>query len=189
MPETTRGPWTLRTSATIYENPWIGVTHHEVLRPDGQPGVYGVVHFKNLAIAILPLDDDGNTWLVGQHRFPLDLFSWEVPEGGGSLGSDPLAAAQRELKEETGIVAERWDEILRMHMSNSVSDESAVGFVARGLRFEAAEPEGSEQLTVRKVPFSEVFAMVMRGEISDALSVATVLKAHALQLPECRAKG
>lgn len=172
-----RGPWGIKSSQQIYENPWIALTHHDVKRPDGELGVYGTIHFKNHAIGILPLDDEGNTWLVGQHRFPLDLYSWEIPEGGGPHGIDLLDSAKRELKEETGIVALRWTPLLKMHLSNSVTDEQSISYLAQGLSFEAATPEGTEELTVRKLPFEEVYQMVARGEITDALAVATILRA------------
>jgi 8-oxo-dGTP pyrophosphatase MutT (NUDIX family) len=180
MTKSKRGPWTISAVRTAYDNPWISVDHHDVVRPDGKPGVYGTVRFKNLAIAILPLDDDGNTWLVGQHRFPLDQYSWEIPEGGGAKGVAPLQSARRELKEETGIVAREWTEVLRMHLSNSVTDEESISFLARGLSFEAAAPEGDEELTVKKVSFEEVYRMVLRGEITDALAVATILRVKCM---------
>jgi len=176
------GPWRVLTQRPIYSNAWIDVTHHEVLTPRGEPGIYGTVRFKHLAVAVLPLTDDGFTWLVGQHRFPLDRYFWEIPEGGARPGEDPLLAGQRELREETGLVATRWDRVLEMHLSNSVTDEASVSYVARGLTQGEAEPEGTEELALKKVPFAEVCAMVARGEITDALSVATVLRVQVMLL-------
>lgn len=170
------GSWTVLTRTPKYGNPWIDVVHHEVLDPSGKAGIYGTVHFKNLAIGILPLDAEGYTWLVGQHRFPLDAYSWEIPEGGGAIGVDPLEAAKRELKEETGLSAGRWDRILEMHMSNSVTDERAVAYLARDLSHGDAAPESTEELTVKRLPFDDVYEMVRRGEITDALAVATILR-------------
>ena len=138
------------------------------------------VHFKNRAIAILPLDKDYNTWLVGQYRFTVSAYSWEIPEGGGPEDTDPLQAAKRELLEETGIVAKQWTPLLELHLSNSVSDELAIGYIAQDLKFEAAQPEDSEDLTVVKRPFDDVLQMAMDGRISDALAVACVLKAARL---------
>lgn len=174
------GPWRVLERRPIYANPWIEVTHHDVLDPSGRPGTYGTVHFKNRAIAVLPLDHENHTWLVGQHRFPLREYSWEIPEGGGPLGEDPLDAAKRELKEEVGLVAGRWERILDMHMSNSVTDEVSISYLARDLTLGDAEPESTEDLKVRRVPFEDVFQMVLRGEITDALSVATILRVKLL---------
>ena len=173
-------PWQTLDSEVRYDNPWIRVIHHDVLNPSGNPGIYGKVHFKNRAIAILPLDKDYNTWLVGQYRFTVSAYSWEIPEGGGPEDTDPLQAAKRELLEETGIVAKQWTPLLELHLSNSVSDELAIGYIAQDLKFEAAQPEDSEDLTVVKRPFDDVLQMAMDGRISDALAVACVLKAARL---------
>ena len=174
-------PWKLLQKKEIYDNPWIRIEHHDVLNPAGNPGIYGVVHFKNLAIGIVPIDDKGYTWLVGQFRYTLNDYSWEIPEGGGPLGTDPLASAQRELLEETGITAREWTKILDLHPSNSVSDEAGVAYIARGLSFGAAEPEETEDLRVRRIPLSEAIDMAMDGRITDALSLAALFKVHILQ--------
>jgi 8-oxo-dGTP pyrophosphatase MutT (NUDIX family) len=173
-----RGPWLVHETRQVYQNPWIAVTEHDVTRPDGQPGVYGVVNFANLAMAILPVFEDGSIMLVGQHRFPQDRYSWEIPEGGGPLADDPLASARRELKEETGLSAENWREILRMDLSNSVTDEAAIGYLATGLTRGEAEPEGTEELETRQVPFRAALEDVSKGVISDALTVAMLLRAY-----------
>ncbi len=173
--DSTRNPWTTLSADTRYENPWIKVTHHDVTDVAGNPGIYGTVHFKNTAIGIVPLDNDLNTWLVGQYRFPLKSYSWEIPEGGGEATASTLASAQRELQEETGITAERWEKILDLHLSNSVSDEKAVIYLARDLQFGEAAPEDCEQLVIRKLPFSEALRMALDGEITDAMAVAGLL--------------
>ena len=175
-------PWTTLDSRKIYENNWIGITEHQVINPSGGKGIYGEVHFKNLAIGILPLDEAHNTWLVGQYRFPLNAYSWEIPEGGGPLHLDPLDSAKRELLEETGITANNWQELQRMHLSNSVSNELAIIYIARDLTMGEAEPEETEQLTLRKLPFEEAYQMVLRGDITDSMSVAAILKTQLLLL-------
>jgi ADP-ribose pyrophosphatase len=176
-------PWKILESREIYDNPWIGVTEHKVINPRGGKGIYGVVHFKNLAIGILPLDQDLNTYLVGQYRFPLGRYSWEIPEGGGRLGVDPLESAKRELLEETGLKAESWELIQEMDLSNSVSDEQAYIFLARDLSQHEAEPEETEELKIRKLPFEEAFQMVINGEITDSLSVAAILRTKIILDP------
>ena len=179
----TENPWKTLSSKEIYENPWISLTEHQVVNPGGGKGIYGKVHFKNLAIGILVLDEDANTWLVGQYRYPLNEYSWEIPEGGGFLGTDPLESAKRELKEETGITANSWTEIQHIHLSNSVSDELGIIYLARELIYGEAEPEETEQLTICKLPFDKAFEMVLNGEITDSLSVAAILKVKVLNLP------
>jgi 8-oxo-dGTP pyrophosphatase MutT (NUDIX family) len=177
-------PWQITSEKAVYDNPWINVTEYEVINPSGNPGIYGKVHFKNLAIGVLPLDTELNTYLVGQYRFPLSQYSWEVPEGGGPEGTDPLASAQRELLEETGLKANNWTEIQRLHLSNSVSDELSILYLARDLKQFEAEPEDTEQLIVHKLPFAEVYQMVCDGTITDAMTVAAVLKVQLLILEE-----
>ena len=169
-------PWTVLNERTIYDNKWIGLTEYDVLNPSGGKGIYGKVRYKNLAIGILPLDEKGNTWLVGQYRFVLDAYSWEIPEGGGDPALAPVESARRELLEETGLVAADWLLLMEMHLSNSVSDERAYMFLARGLEQREAEPEETEQLVIRKLPFEEAYRMVERGEITDSMSVASILK-------------
>ncbi|MEO6522733.1 MAG: NUDIX hydrolase [Mucilaginibacter sp.] len=169
-------PWKITSEQNIYDNPWIGVTEYQVINPSGNPGIYGKVHFKNLAIGIIPLDEDLNTYLVGQYRFPTDSYSWEIPEGGGPHVDDPLDSAKRELLEETGLKANKWTELQRMHLSNSVCDELSIVYLAQGLEQHEAEPEDTEQLIIKKVPFEQVYQMVDRGEITDSVTVAAVLK-------------
>lgn len=171
-----KNPWKTLKTRVAYENPWLKVTHSDVLNPAGNPGIYGVVHFKNIAVGIIPIDEEGNTWLVGQYRYTLDQYCWEIPEGGCPLGGSPLEAAKRELKEETGIKAEKWTEILNTHLSNSVTDEFGTIFLAEALTFGEAMPEETEDLKVRKLPLEEALGMVLRGEITDSLSVMGLLK-------------
>jgi len=178
-------PWRRLSRRVAYRNPWIEVLHDDVVRPDGQPGVYGVVHFLHRAIGVVPLDTDtGRVLLVGQFRYTLDRYSWEVPEGGGGFDEDPEAAARRELAEETGYTGGEWRELLRADLSNSVTDEAAIMFVATGLVVGPAAPDGTEQLATRWVTFDESIAMIAAGEIRDAMSILA-LQALALE----RARG
>ncbi len=174
-------PWTTLKSTLKYDNPWIEVVEHDVINPGGGKGIYGKVHFKNQAVGVVPIDEEGNTWLVGQHRYTLNAFSWEIPEGGAPYGENVLEAAKRELKEETGLTASSFQEILVMHNSNSVTDEIAYVFLATGLKQGTAELEESESdLIVKKLPFSEALEMVMKGEITDSMTVAGFLKASII---------
>ncbi len=176
------GPWRVTSRKTAFDNPWISVVDHGVLHPDGTPGEYGVVNFKNLAIGILPIDDEGFVWLVGQHRFPSDRYSWELPEGGGPIEIAPLESAMRELEEETGLSAQSWAEFSAFDISNSVTDERAICFFAWDLAPGAAAPEPSEALTIKRVSFNALLEMVMSGEITDSLTIVMTLTAYAKAL-------
>lgn len=173
-----RGPWTRKSVRSIYENPWIHVEHHEVVRPDGNDGIYGVVHFKNFAVGVLPLDDEGYTWLVGQYRYPLDVYSWEIPEGGALAGEDPLLAVQRELAEETGLTATEWVDLGGIHTSNAVCNESGRVYLARGITVGLAHPDGDELIAIKRIPFAEAIAMASDGRITDCISVVTIFRAR-----------
>ncbi len=168
--------WKKLDSRVVYDNPWITVREDRVLNPGGGENEYGHVHFKNKAIAIVPLDEDRNTWLVGQDRYTLGAYSWEVPMGGATDGEEPLAAAKRELKEETGLTAEKWTKVMTLHLSNSITDEEGIVFVAEDLREGEPEFDETEKLEIRKMPLKDALEMVDRGEITDAASVAALLK-------------
>ncbi len=170
------GNWKRKSRKTEYDNNWIRVDHDEVVNPNGGNGIYGVVHYKNLAIGIIPIDEEDNTWLVGQHRYPQNKYTWEIIEGGGPLAIDPLDSAKRELQEEVGLTADSYELLLEMDLSNSVSDEKALIYVAKGLNHVINNPDDTEVLDVVKKPFSEVLRMVMKGEITDSMSVAGILK-------------
>ncbi|WP_317898566.1 NUDIX hydrolase [Aurantibacillus circumpalustris] len=176
MAKKEQNTWVTLSSEIKYNNPWIKLTEHKVLNPAGNEGIYGVVDFKNMAIGVLPLDEDYNTWLVGQWRFPLKAYSWEIPEGGGPLGIDPLESAKRELKEETGLIAGKYTELGGIHTSNSVCNESGLLYLAQDLTLTEAEPEESEDLQLKKIPFEEAYQMVMDGRITDSLSMVAILK-------------
>jgi len=188
MSKEEKNPWQIISEKNIYDNPWINITEFDVINPGGGNGIYGKVHFKNLAIGILPLDENMNTYLVGQYRFPLDQYSWEIPEGGGMIGIDPLISAQRELIEETGLVATQWTEILRMHLSNSVTDEYAIIYIATGLQQKKPMPEETEKIAIKKLAFEEAYNMVQQGLITDSMSVAAIQKIKLMQLDGSFAK-
>jgi 8-oxo-dGTP pyrophosphatase MutT (NUDIX family) len=170
----THNPWQTLSSREVYENPWIRLREDAVIRPDGEEGIYGVVHFKNVAIGVLAVEGDF-IYLVGQYRYTLGQYSWEIPEGGCPEGEDYLSAAQRELAEETGLRAVKWEQMGEARLSNSVTDEYAVWFMATGLTQGELDPEGTEQLVVRRVPFAEALRMALAGEITDALSLLAIL--------------
>ena len=170
------GGWKTKTSHVIYENPWIKVSHEEVITPKGTDGIYGVVHFKNTAIGVVPLDDEGNTWLVKQSRYALNQYTWEIPEGGCPHGEEPINAAKRELEEEVGLQAHRWEQLMTMHLSNSVTDEFCVVFVARDLFPGTQQLESTEDIEYKKLPLKEAIEMVKSGEITDGISVAALLR-------------
>lgn len=177
-----QNPWTTISINEVYDNPWINITHREVIDFSNKRGIYGKVHFKNIALGILPLDQDLNTWIVGQYRYTLEQYSWEIPEGGGKMGEDPIHSAKRELLEETGIKAKKWMKVLDIHTSNSITDEYGICYVAQDLTFGQSEPESCEDLEIRKIPFEELYQMVMRGEITDSLTIATVMKVKLMLL-------
>jgi 8-oxo-dGTP pyrophosphatase MutT (NUDIX family) len=175
-------PWEILHEKQIYENNWIKVTEYDVINPSGGKGIYGKVHFKSFAIGIVALDDDLNTYLVGQYRFVLNSYSWEIPEGGGAFGVDKLESAKRELIEETGLVAAEWTQLMNLHLSNSVSDELATIFLARKLSQQQARPEETEQLVVKRIPFEETYQMVVDGKITDSMAVAGILRVKLMIL-------
>jgi ADP-ribose pyrophosphatase len=181
MMHSVKNPWTTLERVEKYDNPWIALREDAVLNPKGGRGIYGVVHFKNRAIGVLPLDADGYTYLVGQWRYALNAYSWELPEGGGPLSEPPLEAAKRELLEETGFRAAHWQEILRMHLSNSVTDEESLVYLATGLEAGEATPEDTEELSVKRVKLEDVLHMVLRGEITDSITVAAVLRVSLMR--------
>jgi 8-oxo-dGTP pyrophosphatase MutT (NUDIX family) len=177
-----KNPWTTLSVREIYENPWIKVDEHQVINPAGGRGIYGKVHFKNKAIGIVALDEHNNTWLVGQWRYPLNEWSWEIPEGGGSMEQDPVDSAKRELKEETGLTAKNWNLIVRTHLSNSVSDEEGFIFLAEGLVEGNSELEETEaDMKVWKLPLHEALQMVIDGKITDSLTVMGILAVARLK--------
>ncbi len=175
--QSSKNPWQTHSTKVVYDNTWIQVSESLVTNPGGGDGIYGVVHFKNRAIGVIPIDDQDHTWLVGQFRYPTNTYEWEIPEGGCPSEEMPMDAARRELKEETGLVASNYEILIDgMALSNSVSTELATVFVASNLSQFEAEPEESEELCVRRLPLEEAVQMVIDGVITDAISVAGLLK-------------
>jgi 8-oxo-dGTP pyrophosphatase MutT (NUDIX family) len=174
-------PWQTLSSRTVYENPWISIRHEEVINPGGGVGIYGVVHMKNTATGVVPLDAEGYTYLVGQYRYTLNEYSWEIPEGGSPEGIDPLASAKRELKEETGFSAAKWTTLSRIHTSNSVTDEAGFIYLAEELTAGDTDPEETEDLRVWRLPLKEAVQLVMDNRITDSISIAGLLKAARLK--------
>jgi 8-oxo-dGTP pyrophosphatase MutT (NUDIX family) len=188
-------PWKRGAERVVYENPWIRVSHHEAVAPTGRPAQYGLVSFKNLAIAVLPLHDDGTVTLVGQNRFALSDYSWELPEGGSPYGEDPLEGAKRELAEETGLKAAVWRPVLRAQLSNSVTDERALGYIAFGLSScdEGHQRDDTEEIALARAPFREALDAALAGHMEDVLTVAMLLRAYHMaregELPDALARA
>lgn len=172
----TQNPWKVQSSKKVFENPWFTLREDDVINPGNGLSHYGKINFKNLAIGIIPLDENNNTWLIGQYRYVPDCYSWEIPMGGGPLDIDPLESAKRELKEETGLIAQDWQELMKLHTSNSVTDERGLVYVARNLTQGETEFEETEDLLIQKLPIEEAIERVLSGEITDAISVAGLLR-------------
>ena len=169
-------PWKQQSNRRVYENPWFRLDEDEVINPGGGLSHYGKILFRNLAIGIIPLDEHDNTWLVGQYRYVPDCYSWEIPMGGGPLQIDPLESAKRELREETGLSADHWQTLMHLHTSNSVTDERGIVYVATGLTEGKTEFEDTEDLQLMKLPLDDAIQHVIDGEITDAISVAGLLR-------------
>ena len=174
--------WKKISGSTVFENDWMSVHEDHVVNPRGGENQYGHVHFKNKAVGIIPIDEAGNIWLVGQQRYTLGAYSWEIPEGGAPHSELPLDAAKRELKEETGLSAKRWTEMLKLHISNSITDEVAYVYLAEDLTFGETDFDETEEIAIQKLHFDDALAMIDQNEITDAITVAALLHLHRMQL-------
>jgi 8-oxo-dGTP pyrophosphatase MutT (NUDIX family) len=186
-------PWIVKRKTRAFENQWLALDQYDVVRPDGGDGTYTVVRPHRLAVGVLPIEPDGSVHLVGQWRFPLGRYSWEMPEGGAEPGEDPLDCAKRELAEETGLSAGRYERVLEMDISNSLTDERGVIYLAFDLKHGDSSPEATEVLRRRRAPFMDVLDRVADGRIRDGLTVAAVLRAHHMavtgELPAALARA
>ena len=171
-------PWRDAGSTTTFENPWLRLTRHEATAPTGMKADYVVMRPKNLSVGVLPLHADGTVTLVGQQRFALMNWSWEMPEGGAPFDEDPLEGAKRELAEEAGLAAAHWREVLKVEMSNSITDERAMAWVAWELTPVPVAPDPTEIIRVARVPFGDLLKEIQRGSIRDMFTVATALRAY-----------
>jgi len=174
--KTYNSTWKKQHSKNIYDNPWFSVAEDEVINPGGGISHYGKINFNNIAIGIIPIDENNNTWLVGQYRYVPDCYSWEIPMGGGAMDKPTLDSAKRELKEETGLSAKHWTELMRCHTSNSVTDERGIVYIAKDLTEGETEFEETEDLRILKLPVEDAIAHALNGEITDVISVASLLK-------------
>lgn len=186
-------PWKELSSRTVYDNPWLRLTEHQARAPTGSPAAYAMVGFKNLAIGVLPIHDDGTIVMVGQHRFPCHDYSWEIPEGGEPVDGDPLAGAKRELREEAGLEAREWREVIRFQLSNSITDERGFGFIATDLNQAQADPDHTEDLQIARVPFREALELALAGRFADMITLAMLLRAYHMaregELPQALAQA
>lgn len=170
--------WRDAGSSVMFENPWMRLTRHEATAPTGLQADYVVMRPQNMSVGVLPIHEDGTITLVGQQRFALMNWSWEMPEGGAPFNEDPLEGAKRELAEEAGLEAVVWHPALKVEMTNSITDERAMAWLAWGLTPVPIAPDPTEIIRVARVPFGDLLRNVGNGAVRDMFTVATVLRAY-----------
>lgn len=171
-------PWKDHGHSVFFESPWMKLTRHEATAPTGVRADYMVMRPQNMSVGVLPLHDDGTVTLVGQQRFALANWSWEMPEGGAPFDEDPLEGARRELAEEAGLAAAQWRQALKAEMSNSITDERALAWVAWDLTPAPLAPDPTEVIRAARVPFGDLLREIGRGAVRDMFTVATTLRAY-----------
>lgn len=174
-------PWQTQSSRIVYRNSWIRVREDQVTRPDGEPGIYGVVEIRP-SVGIVAINQDDEIALVGQWRYSVSRYSWEIPRGGSHAGeTDMLAVAKRELAEEAGITAEHWRVLGPVDVCNGVADDVQTLFCATGLHACETRLDPEEDIAVMWHPFEEAVRMAMDGRITEVCSVAAILWAARLR--------
>jgi 8-oxo-dGTP pyrophosphatase MutT (NUDIX family) len=172
-----KNPWKTLASREIYKNQWIRLREDKVITPTGTNGIYSVVELKP-AVGVIPITDELETYLVGQYRYTLNTYSWEIPEGGGHDNEDIITGAKRELLEETGLVANKWTFLDTMNTSNSVTNETAYLYLAENLIMQQAKPDETEKLDIKKLPFKEAWQMVLDYTIKDSMAIVGLMRAY-----------
>lgn len=176
-----RNPWITNSSRVVYQNTWISVREDQVIRPDGNPGIYGVVEIRP-SVGVLAMNDREEVVLVGQWRYAMNRYSWEIPRGGSHPGeTDMLAVAQRELMEEAGVVASDWEPLGKVDICNGVANDVQSLFFARGLSATNRQLDPEEEIALEWRPFETVLSMAMDGRITEVCSIAAILKVALLR--------
>jgi 8-oxo-dGTP pyrophosphatase MutT (NUDIX family) len=174
-----QNPWSTLSSRVVYRNPWLALREDKVIRPDGKEGIYSVIEIRP-SCGIIAINENDQIALVGQWRYVHNKYSIEIPTGGSEQGETPLDAAKRELREETGLTAEDWTALGTVDNSNGATTDVAHLFLARNLTTGPSVPQGDEHVELRWTPFTDAVLSVMKGEITESVSVAAILKTELL---------